>query len=52
MVSVEFVPSETPREMSTGMNLFFTCFHGKRLQVAKEIVTAGLKWAPEMWPRE
>jgi hypothetical protein len=26
--------------------------HGKRLQLAKAMVTAGLKWAPETWPTE
>lgn len=30
----------------------YTCFHGKRRQVAKATVTAGLKCAPETWPTE
>ena len=29
-----------------------TCLQGKRPQVAKASVTAGLKCAPEMWPTE
>lgn len=29
-----------------------TCFHGNLPHVAKAIVTAGLKWAPDMWPTE
>lgn len=29
-----------------------TCRHGNLPHVAKAMVTAGLKWAPETWPRE
>ena len=29
-----------------------TCFQGKCFMAAKATVTAGLRWAPEMWPVE
>lgn len=32
--------------------MYNTCFHGKCFRAAKAMVTAGLRWAPDMWPVE
>lgn len=45
--SVNCLTNESPKWYRVCIH---TCFQGKCLRAAKPIVTAGLRWAPEMWP--